>query len=150
MSINDQVKGLVRLEKQLRGIRIMVSTTKDGIVKVKWGKKFDMIEVPDRQWGNMIKEEIELVISKKADAVAMAISHVKARVEQLSLELFGKGEENGNEGSVRQSREQVQDIAGQGDSGEKRETDVCTGDDCGTGEPSDASGAEGGRQRLSS
>ena len=145
MSINDQVKGLVKLEKSLRGIRIMVSTTKNGVVKVKWGKKFDMIEVPDRQWGNMIKEEIELVISKKADAVATAISHVKTRVEQLSLELFGEGEENGNEGTVRQGREQVQDTTGIGDSGTERAEDVRAGYDSGTIEPADASGAEGSR-----
>ena len=46
MSIDKQVRDLLKLEKNLRGIRILVVARKDGTIKVKWGKKLDLLTVP--------------------------------------------------------------------------------------------------------
>jgi len=108
-SIDRQVRQLARLEKTLREIRILVVARKDGTIKVKWGKKFDLITVPSKEWGNILKDEFEAVISKKADMVREVITQIDCRMQQLELDLFGKEDKDGNERSVRPGGKQVQD-----------------------------------------
>lgn len=101
-SIDQQIKALTKLERDLRGINITVATRKDGKVLIKWGKKLDLVQVPSEEWGAILKDEFEAVINRKANTVAEAITHIKARVEQLSIELnlFGNGGDNGSKGAV--------------------------------------------------
>jgi hypothetical protein len=144
-TIDRQVRYLSRLEKTLRSVRIMVVSRKDGTIKVKWGKKLDLLTVPTKEWGNILKDEFEAVIKKKADMVREVIMQIDCRMQQLELDLFGKEDKDGNERSVRPGGKQVQDSVGDGDTGAERTEDVCAGNDSGTGEPTDAPGAEGGR-----
>lgn len=90
--IDKDIKKLIRLEIDLRRIRFVVSTRKDGTVKVKIGKKIDLITVPDENWGKNISDELTAVITKKADFVSDAIECMIERMEKLELDLFGKQE----------------------------------------------------------
>jgi len=95
-SIDKQVRDLNKLEKTLRGIRILVVARKDGTIKVKWGKKLDLLTVPSKEWGNEIKMEFDAVINRKANMIAEAMVIVRGGVEQLNL--FGKDKNDGDQG----------------------------------------------------
>ena len=144
-SIDKQVRDLNKLEKTLRGIRILVVARKDGTIKVKWVKKLDLLTVPSKEWGSIFRDEFEAVISKKVDMVREVITQIDCRIQQLKLDLFGKEDKDGNERAVRPGGKQVQDSVGDGDTGAERTEDVRSGNDSGTGESANATGAEGSR-----
>ena len=144
MSIDKQVRDLSRLERHLRSIKVRVSQRKDKTIKVKWGARFDMFTVPSKEWGNIFVDEFEAVINRKADMVADVIKHIRGRVEQLSLELFGKEEPNGNKRCFSSGGEQLQSSADVDRVSTERAEDDSTGIDSRTGEQHDAGGPETG------
>lgn len=143
-SIDKQVRQLSRLEKALRGVKILVSSRKDGTIKVKWGKKLDLLTVPSKEWGNIIKDEFEAVISRKADMVKEVITQIDCRMQQLELDLFGKGKDDGGKGRIQQSGEQLQGSLEINYPGTECAEDAGTGIDRSLGEQPDAGGSETG------
>jgi hypothetical protein len=131
-TIDKQVKDLHKLETSLRGIRFTVSKRKDGTVKIKIGKKIDLLTVPSREWGDCIVTELDAVINRQANFIAEAMVHVKNSVEQLQLDLF-RGDKNGSEGRIQQGGEQPENTAGNGDYGTECQTYDSTGDAGGAG-----------------
>lgn len=142
-SIDKQVRQLSRLEKTLRGIRIMVVTRKDGTIKVKFGKKFDMFSVPSREWGSIFKDEFEAVINKKADMVKEVITHIDSRMHQMQLDLFG-GENGGSKRCIRTGGEQLENTVESGGTGTECKENDSAGKFGGAGEQLDAGGAATG------
>ncbi len=132
-TIDKQVRDLNKLEKALRGIRILVVARKDGTIKVKWGKKLDLLTVPSKEWGNEIKMEFDAVINRKANMIAEAMVIVRGGVEQLNL--FGKDKNyGGSKGCIQQGGEQSESSSGQSDLGSECAPNDPAGYPGGTGE----------------
>ena len=141
-SIDKQVRDLLKLEKTLRGIRILVVARKDGTIKVKWGKKLDLLTVPSKDWGNEIKMEFEAVINRKANMIHDAMIIVRGGVEQMNL--FMRGKDDGSQGRVLSGGEQLQSSAEVDRTCTERAEDDSTGIDSRTGEQPDAGGTTAG------
>lgn len=149
-SIDKEVRHLARLEKTLRGIRILVVARKDGTIKVKWGKKFDLLTVPSKEWGDEIKLEFDAVIKRKADLISRAMIIVRGGVEQMTL--FGKEGIRGDQGQImgEAGRERILDSVREDTPGRTEHTDAVPGGiDCGTGEQLGTGGAEEPATRIS-
>jgi hypothetical protein len=142
VSIDKQVRDLLKLEKNLRGIKILVVARKDGTIKVKWGKKLDLLTVPSKEWGNEIKMEFDAVINRKANMIREAMIIVRGGVEQMNL--FKKDKDDGRKGRIQQGGEQLQSSADVDSTGTERETYDSAGVDRGTGEQPDAGGPKTG------
>lgn len=98
-TIDKQVRDLAKYEQSLRNIRFSVVMV-GGTAKIKVGKKIDFASAPNKEEAERLVQEITVIINRNADRIAQCIDHVSNRVEQLRLELFGNGGEDGATGST--------------------------------------------------
>lgn len=96
--IEKDIAALRRYAKRLKSISFLVSQNTDGTVRVRFGKKLILFDAPNREYALIIKGQFETIIKDNASKVEQIIDMAEKRCEQLKLELFGNGEEDGAKG----------------------------------------------------
>ena len=92
MTIEKQISGLRRLIKQISNVKITTVKLPNGDIRLKWGKKLNMIDCPSQEWADLIKDNTERLLLAQQEKAAEVISLLEQRMEQLTLSLFEKGE----------------------------------------------------------
>lgn len=136
MSVELKVAELRRFKKRLGEVKISLSDNKDKTCRMRWGRKYIMMDAPNRQIAEKIRIELLAVITRNAENVGTIIEHVERSVEQMELGLFGEKSQEQNEKPITIIRESTVDkVMSSGAMGD-------TGDFAGTITPETIEGAE--------
>lgn len=94
MKIEHRIKGLRRIIAQLEEITfVMIPMPSDNnSVKVKFGNKVLMFNNVDKDFAEVIIDDFRNVIIRQIDNAGEIINLLDQKCEQLTLELFEKGE----------------------------------------------------------
>lgn len=86
--VEDQIKGLRRLKKNLETTKFNVVTGKAG-VSIKHGMKHVIIPVLNEAWAKHIADALNNTVVNQCNTVTDVILDLEQKCEQLNLKLFG-------------------------------------------------------------